>query len=312
MRLGYAWRMNTTLSLRSHLLRRVVRWLVAPTVSGSAPVTSRRRQLERLTKLSRLPFPPGSQIEVTTHGGVPGLWLRNTRVAQKRTVLYLHGGAYAVGSTEVYREFNAHLARALQAQIASIDYRLSPEHPYPAAVDDAFAAYQALLRQGIAPSDLVVAGDSAGGNLTLALVLRVRDAGLPLPSKLVLLSPWTDMTVSGQSAADKPRDDMLITASIRKSAQDYLAGTDARAPLVSPIFADLRGLPPTLIQVTDTEILLDDARRLADGLRTAQVPTELRVWPGLWHVWPLFAGKMPESDAAVAEIAAFLDRKTVG
>lgn len=303
--------MNTTLSLRSHLLRRVVRWLIAPTVSGHAPVTSRRRQLERLTKLSRLPFPAGSQIEATRFGGVPGLWLRNTRAGQKRTVLYLHGGAYAVGSTEVYREFNAHLAHALQAQVAAIDYRLSPEHPYPAAVDDAFAAYQALLQQGLAPSELVVAGDSAGGNLTLALVLRVRDAGLPLPSKLVLLSPWTDMTVSGRSAADKPRDDMLITASIRKSAQDYLAGTDAKSPLVSPIFADLRGLPPTLIQVTDTEILLDDARRLAEGLRKAQVATELRVWPDLWHVWPLFAGKMPESDAAVAEVAAFLDRKTV-
>lgn len=307
-RLGYASCMNTSLSLRSHLLRRVVRWLVAPTVSGTAPVAARRRQLERITKLSRLRFPAGSQIEATQLGGVPGLWLRNTRVARKRTVLYLHGGAYAVGSTEVYREFNAHLARAWHAQVAAIDYRLAPEHPFPAALDDAFAAYQALLKQGIAPADLVIAGDSAGGNLTLACALRVRDAGLPLPAKLVLLSPWTDMTVSGSSANDKPRDDMLITQSIRKSARDYLAGTDAKAALASPLFADLRGLPPTLIQVTDTEILLDDARRLADALRKAQVPTELRVWPGLWHVWPLFAGKLPEADAAVAEAAAFLDR----
>lgn len=301
--------MNTTLSLRSHLLRLVVRWLVAPTVSGSAPVTARRRQLERITKLSRLPFPAGSKVEATKLGGVPGLWLRNTRVAQKRTVLYLHGGAYAVGSTEVYREFNAHLARAWQAQVFAIDYRLAPEHPYPAAVDDAFAAYQALLGRGLAPSQLVIAGDSAGGNLTLALALRVRDAGLPLPAKLVLLSPWTDLTVSGRSATDQPRDDMLVAQSLREAARDYVAGTDAKAPLVSPLFADLRGLPPTLIQATDTEILLDDARCLAEALRKAQVPVELRVWPGLWHVWPLFAGKLPEADAAVAEAAAFLDRE---
>ncbi|MEQ1439783.1 alpha/beta hydrolase [Fontimonas sp. SYSU GA230001] len=303
--------MNKTLSLRSHVLRLIVRWLIAPTVSGTAPVAVRRRQLERLTKLSRLPLPSGTQIEATTLGGAPALRARNTRVACRRTVLYLHGGAYAVGSTEVYREFTAHLARAWQAQVYAIDYRLAPEHPYPAALDDALAAYQALLQQGVTAAELVVAGDSAGGNLSLALALRLRDAGLPLPARLVLLSPWTDMTVSGPSAADKPRDDMLITASIRRAAQDYLAGADARAPLVSPLFADLRGLPPTLIQATDTEILLDDARRLAQAMREARVPVELRVWPGLWHVWPLFAGKLPEADAAVAEAAAFLDGRRV-
>lgn len=298
--------MKTPLSLRSHLLRPIVRWLVSPTVSGTAPVAGRRRQLDRLTRITRLPFPAGTQIEQTSIGGVPGIRVRNTRVPQTRTVLYLHGGAYAVGSTQAYQEFLAHMARSWRAQVVAIDYRLAPEHPFPAALDDAFAAYRALLDEGVDPATLVMAGDSAGGNLTMACSLRVRDASLPLPSKLVLLSPWTDMTVSGNSAQRMQRDDMLITERIHASAVDYLAGTDPKEPLVSPIFADLRGLPPTLIQVTDTEILYDDARRLDEALRSADVASTLRVWPGLWHVWPLFAGKLPEADAALAEAAAFV------
>lgn len=303
-----AMKPSTSLSLQSRLLRLAVRWLVAPTVSGLAPVDARRRRLTLVSRLSRLPLPACTRIEPATFRGVPGDWLRNSRVRPRRTVLYLHGGAYAVGSPQVYREFAAHIARTWQAQVALVDYRLAPEHPYPAATDDVFAAYQALLEQGIAAADVVIAGDSAGGGLSLACALQARDAGLPLPAALVLLSPWTDLTVSGRSAAELRRDDMLDADRLRAAAADYLAGASPHTPLASPLHADLHGLPRTLIQVTDTEILFDDSRRLLDALHAAGTSAELRVWPGLWHVWPLFAGKLPEANAALAEAAAFLDR----
>lgn len=296
------------LSLQSRLLRLAVRWLVAPTVSGEAPVALRRRRLERVARLSRLPLPLCTRIEPTTLRGVPADWVRNTRLGQRRTVLYLHGGAYAVGSPRVYREFAAHIARSWQAQVAVIDYRLAPEHPYPAAAEDAFAAYRALLEQGIPAHELVVAGDSAGGGLSLACALQARDAGLPLPSALVLLSPWVDLAVSGDSAQRMGRDDMLDAQRLRAAGADYLAGAPVASPLASPLCADLRGLPRTLIAVTDSEILHDDAVRLHAALQAAGTVAELRVHPGLWHVWPLFAGKLPEADATLAEAAAFLDR----
>lgn len=295
------------LSLRSHLFRQVVRWLIVPCISGTAPVVQRRARLERTMRLARLPLPGGTQVEPATFRGVPGEWIRNLRSKPRRTVLYLHGGAYAIGSPNVYREYMAQLAQQWQAQIAIIDYRLAPEHPFPAALDDAIAAYQSLLESGIAASDLVVSGDSAGGGLTLACSLKARELGLPLPGALIVVAPWVDMTVSGDSAKEKTRDDMLVTARIKAAASDYLGGAAPTTPLASPLHADLRGLPPTLIQVTDTEILYSDALRLDAALRKAGVRSVLRVWKGLWHVWPLFAGKLPEADAAVKEAAGFVD-----
>jgi epsilon-lactone hydrolase len=296
------------LSLRSHLVRLAVRWLVAPALDTSRPLDLRRKRLERSAQLTRLPLPPCTRIEPATFRGVPGEWVRNTRHPQRRTVLYLHGGGYQVGSPAIYREFAAHLARAWQAQVALIDYRLAPEHPYPAATDDVHAAYQSLLEQGIAADALVVAGDSAGGGLTLACALEARDAGLALPGALVLFSPWVDLTISGRSALERDHDDLLGTEHLRVAAADYLAGAAPRTPLAAPLFADLHGLPPTLIQATDNEILCDDARRLADALHAAGTPAQLRLWPQLWHVWQIFAGKLPEADAALAEALAFIEQ----
>ncbi len=294
------------LSLRSHLFRLAVRSLIVPCISDHAPVAQRRARLELTTRLTRLPLPAGTQVESATFRGVPGEWVRNLRITPKRTVLYLHGGAYAIGSPAVYREYMAQMAKQWQAQIAVIDYRLAPEHPFPAAVDDAIAAYQSLLESGVAATDLVVAGDSAGGGLTLACALKARELGLPLPDALAVVAPWTDLTMSGESA-QKERDDMLFNATMNIAAKDYLGGAAATTPLASPLHADLRGLPRTLIQVTDTEILLSDATRLDTALRAAGVSSVLRVWKGLWHVWPLFAGKLPEADAALREAAGFLD-----
>jgi monoterpene epsilon-lactone hydrolase len=297
---------SNALSFRSRLLRVAVRRLIAPIVSGDAPVPVRRRKLERLARMMRTPLPAGTQIETMQLGGVPGNWVRNTRVAAKRTVLYFHGGAYVAGSPTIYRDFLAQLARSWQAQVAAVDYRLAPEHPYPAAVSDVLAAYRALLEQGIASTEIVVAGDSAGGGLVLACLLQARDAGLSLPAAAVLLSPWVDLAVRG-SSAERGRDDMLDADRLRADAALYLAGAAPETPLASPLYADLHGLPPLLVQVTDTEILLDDARRLVDALHAAGIAAELRVWAGLWHVWQVGAGKMPEADGALREAAAFLD-----
>lgn len=295
------------LSLRSHLFRQAVRWLIMPCMSGLSPVAQRRARLERTIRWTSLPLPICTQVEKATFRGVPGEWVRQPRIKAQRTVLYLHGGAYLVGSPNVYREYAAQLARQWRAQVAVIDYRLAPEHPFPAAVDDATAAYQSLLESGIAASDIVVAGDSAGGGLSMACVLKARDLGLPMPAAVVVVAPWVDLTVSGESMS-KGRDDMLATERIKAAAADYLGGAAPTTPLASPLHADLRGLPRTLIQVTDTEILYSDSIRLDEALRAASVACELRVWKGLWHVWPLFAGKLPEADAAVREAAEFLDR----
>ena len=295
------------LSLRSHLFRWAVRRLIAPALDTSRPLGPRRLHLEQAARWSRLPLPPCTRVEPATFRGVPGDWVRNTRQPQRRTLLYLHGGGYQVGSPRVYCEFAAQLARRWQAQVALIDYRLAPEHPFPAAADDAFAAYQALLEQGVDPKTLIVAGDSAGGGLTMACAIEARDAGLPLPAALVVFSPWIDLTVSGESALTRERDDLLVTEHLRVAAADYLAGAAPRTPLASPLHADLHGLPPVLIQATDNEILRDDARRLADTLHAAGVDVRLRLWPALFHVWQLFAGKLPEADAAIADAAAFID-----
>lgn len=297
-----------SLSLRARAFRLAVRWLLAPIVNGDAPAAQRRARLLRTIRLTRLPLPPCTQIEAATFRGVPGEWVGNARTPAQRTVLYLHGGAYALGSPQVYRELTAQIARRWRARVAAIDYRLAPEHPFPAAAEDVFAAYRALLEQGIPAQQIVIAGDSAGGGLALACALQARDSGLPLPAALVLFSPWTDLAVTGRSAQDNAqRDDMLRPDRLRIAGADYLAGASAQTALASPLNADLHGLPRTLIQATDTEILLDDARRLLDALRAAGTPAELRVWPGLWHVWQIFAGKMPEADAALAAAAAFLD-----
>jgi len=299
---------NASPSLRARAARVAARWLVSPSLSSSAPPAARRARLERVARYARLPPPPCTRVEPATFRGVPGEWVRNARVTPRRTVLYLHGGAYVLGSTKVYRELTTRIVRAWSAQVAAINYRLAPEHPFPCATEDALDAYRALLEQGIAAKDIVIAGDSAGGGLALACVLQARDSGLPLPAQLVLFSPWVDLTVSGHSAAELKRDDILDAERLRASAEDYLAGERPTAPLASPLFADLHGLPPTLIQVTDREILLDDSRRLLDALHAAGSPADLRVWPGLWHVWQVFAGLVPEADAALAEAAVFLDR----
>jgi acetyl esterase/lipase len=224
-------------------------------------------------------------------------------------VLYFHGGAYALGSAADSVGLAADVSRRAGARAISVDYRLAPEHPFPAALDDAVAAYRALLDTGVPSAKIAVVGESAGGGLVAATLVALNDAGLPQPSSATVFSPWADLTVSGASATTKAGLDPALTSkALRTRARDYLGERDTATPLASPIFADLTGLPPLLIQVGSHEILLDDAVRLASRAADHDVQVELQVWPEVPHVFQGFAALLDDADRALLAAAAFIKR----
>jgi phosphinothricin tripeptide acetyl hydrolase len=238
---------------------------------------------------------------------VPAEWLRPPAAVAGRVVLYLHGGGYVIGSPRSHRHLAAAIASAGAANALLLDYRLAPEHPFPAAVDDAVAAYRWLLDQGIAPRHVVIGGDSAGGGLTVATLLALRDASVPLPAGGVCISPWVDLTCSGESYRTKAEADPIVKRGpIEEMARAYLGDRDRRAPLASPLFADLRGLPPLLIHVGSEEVLLDDAVQLSERARQAGVTATLEVWDEMIHVWHWFLPMLDEAQAAVDSIGRFV------
>lgn len=245
--------------------------------------------------------------------GIKAEWAVPEGEDEGRAVLYLHGGAYVVGSAGSHRTLVSRLAQEAGCRALSVEYRLAPEHPFPAAVEDAVKAYQWLLDRGYEAGSLAIAGDSAGGGLAVAAMLSMRGKGIPLPAAAFHLSPWTDLEVKGESVGKVGwRDPMLSARALRREAAMYLAGRDPRDPLASSIYADLSGLPPMLIQVGTREILLDDAVRLVERAEEAGVAVELDVWPGMFHVWQFFATLVPESDAALEKAGRFLRRNTEG
>lgn len=249
--------------------------------------------------------------EPVNAGGVPAEWVSTSQSEDARVVLYLHGGGYVFCSIGTHRELASRIARASRARCLVLDYRLAPEHPFPAALEDATAAYRWLLAQGVSPQTLVVAGDSAGGGLTLATLFSLRDAGDPLPAAGACLSPWTDLEMTGDSTRPGAVDDPLVTLeSLTGMAQQYASESDLRSPLVSPVHGDYRGLPPLLIQVGTREVLLDDSVRVAERAKASGVDVSLETWPGLVHVWPLLAPTAPESEQAVARIGEFVIKHT--
>lgn len=225
----------------------------------------------------------------------------------EHVLLYFHGGGYVMGSPDSHANLTARLAVTADAKVVSFDYRLAPENPFPAAVEDGVAAYRALLDESIDPAKLAVGGDSAGGGLTFATLIKARREGMPMPAAAIGLSPWTDLT--GNSATYKSRadaDPMIEPGAIVETARDYLGTADASDPLASPLFADLAGLPPTLIQVGDAEVLLDDSREFEKRARTAGVDCNLEVWDRMIHVWQAFFPMLPEGEEAIGRIAAYL------
>ena len=254
------------------------------------------------------PSEPDIESEPVVANGVGAEWISAPGVAAAdRAMLYLHGGGYIMGSLNTHRDLMGRISRAAQARVLGLDYRLAPEHPFPAAVDDTVAGYQFLLEQGIPPERLAIAGDSAGGALTLAALIAGRDAGLPMAGAAVCLSPFLDLEGTGESIKTRADVDPIATPEVIDVwAKAYLAGADPRTPLANPLYADLAGLPPLLIQVGDHEVLLDDSTRLAERGRAAGVQVKLEVWPEMIHRWQSYAAVLPEGQQAVEDIGTFI------
>lgn len=248
--------------------------------------------------------PEGMSVVPVDAGGVAGEWIVAAGVSPRRTLVSLHGGAYSVGSLATNRRFSALLSAAAEARVLSLGYRLAPEHPFPAAVDDAVAAYRwLLLHERIDPRSIGVCGNSAGGGLALAALLALRDHGDPLPGGAVALCPWTDLEGTGESVIScADTEVMLDPAGLHTSAALYARPHELRHPYASPIHGMLHGLPPLLIQVSTSEILRDDSTRFAALAAAAEVDVTLEVWDDMPHVWHMFAGLLPEADRALAAI----------
>ena len=253
------------------------------------------------------PAPAGVLVQPAQLEGCTGEWLRPAGAEAAAVVLYLHGGAYITGSCHTHRGLAGHLAQAAGLDCFLLDYRLAPEHPFPAALDDAHTAYLALHAQNPART-IVLAGDSAGGGLALALALRLRDSGHPAPGAMALLSPWTDLTLSQPTHQSKAAVDPFFpdTSTLSTAAQLYVGISNLAHPLVSPHFAALHNLPRTLIHVGEHETLLGDAKTLAVNLQAAGTAVQLQEFQGMWHVWQIFAGRFAEADSSVRQLGTFL------
>jgi acetyl esterase/lipase len=293
-----------TLSRRARFFRNRVAQLA---IGEDVPIEQRRAAMDRIDSLPR---PRRVDYVDTVVGGVPAIVATPTDVEPVRHILYVHGGAYVVGSPRSHIAMCARLAKRAAATVSVIDYRLAPEHQYPAAVEDCVAAYRAIIGE-VDPSLVTIAGDSAGGGATLATLGALKAADDPMPGAVYVLSPWTDLTASGESVVTRVAvDPMFDGTGLHEAATTYAGDTPLDDPGVSPLFADPTGYPPTLIQTGMDEILLSDSTRLAERYEAAGVEVRLDLRDDLWHVYPAFAGYMPEATEALIRAAVFIREKT--
>lgn len=294
---------------RAALVRLGLRVALRHRARQNATVAGIRWRLRLFERL--VPRPPrGTRIVQLDAGGVAAERVAGPVSRSDRHILYLHGGAYVIGWPSLYRDLTWRIAAAAQATVLCIDYRLAPEHPFPAALDDAVTAYRWLLAQGAEPRHIAIAGDSAGGGLMLATLLRLRDEGTPLPAAAASVSPWTDLALTGESLRlNASKDPMVPVEAADRAVELYLAGADPRDPYASPLYGDPTGLPPTIILTGSDEVLRDDAVRMADKMRAAGCEVELDVVPGMFHGWHLFSRLMRESRVTIARIGAFLQTR---
>ena len=286
-------------------LQQIIQMLKAQPIAGHPTVQETRANFEQMSVL----FPVGDDVkcEPVSAGGVKAEWVTAPNADSGRAVLYLHGGGYVIGSIATHRGLAARISRAAKARVLLIDYRLAPEHPFPAAVEDAVAAYRWMLTSGLKASRIAIAGDSAGGGLTVATLVAIRDAKVVTPAAGVCLSPWTDLEGLGDSMKTKSSvDPMVQKEALLEMAAHYLAGQDARHPLAAPLYADLAGLPPLLIQVGTAETLMDDSTRLAERARKAGVKVTLEPWENMIHVFQAFAPMLEEGQQAIEKIGDFV------
>lgn len=276
------------------------------TIKGQRLSLEKKR--EQQAKNARFMNRPDTEITITPTqaNSVVATWIRPENAPQNKVVLYLHGGGYVLGGLESHQMLCSSLAKRAGLNLLLPEYRLAPEHPFPAALEDASQTYVWLLQQNYKPENIFIAGDSAGGGLVVATALHLRQNGILLPAAIICISPWVDLTFKGQSHQTQANTEVLLRADeLQAWAQFYTASHSPTNPLISPIYADLRGLPPLLIQVGSNEILLDDARKLAEKAQAEGVNVSLNIWPGMWHVWHSVGDFMPESRQAFDEIARF-------
>jgi len=295
--------------MASKELQTVLEMLRSRPVETDLSIEEQRAAME-----TGLQFPLAEDVhcEKVNAGGVPAEWIITPEESEGRVIYYFHGGGYVLGSVNTHREMISRLARAAGAKALAIDYRLAPENPFPAAVEDSVAAYRWLLSSGVDPARMVVAGDSAGGGLTVAALVALRDAGEPLPAAGVCISPWVDLECRWESVTSGTEDTgMLVREGVLQMAKAYLGAADPTMPLASPIHADLAGLPPLLIQVGAAGDLLDDATRLAERATTAGVDATLECWEEMIHVWHMFAAMLPEGQQAIDRIGEFIRKHTI-
>ncbi len=294
-----------SLSLRARLFQRII-----PKVMPSADLSP----AEQRAKVSRAVGLPNRRVEMVDLevGGVPVVRVTPKGAARRRHLFHVHGGGFVVGTARGFAGYLSELALQADATVTSVDYRLAPEHPYPAAVDDCLAAYRALLDE-VAPESLAVVGESAGGNAALSTLVRARDEGWALPAAAVLLSPWVDLTFSGGSMSRNESTELMLEPRLfRGWRAAYVGGQDPSDPGISPLFADLSGLPPLHVQATTAEVLEDDARRLVEKATGAGVDADLVVFDELWHIFQTQAPLVPEARAAMDQIVTFIRIHTLG
>jgi len=293
-------------SLQSRVLYHVVKHQLAKLARRNLPMPEYRLAREAAA-LRMFRMPADVRVEAAEVGACPGEWLRPAQQQGQGVVLYLHGGAYTGGSCITHRAAAARLALAARRSVFNLAYRLAPEHPFPAALDDALVAYHGL-RVAHTGAPIALAGDSAGGGLALALAVRLREQGAEPAAALALMSPWTDLALTHETHTSKAAVDPYFPTSerLRLAARHYAGSADLTHPLVSPHYAELHALPPALIHVGDREALLDDSLRLAQRLQAQGSSVSVKVFPGMWHVWQMLGGWMPEADASLQELGAFL------
>ena len=299
---GLEWMEVFKPSLRSRVIYGLIKLFYKPEIIETA---QQRGYLDGMRK--GMPSPAFLIPKPVDAGGVPAEWVVSDDEISNQVVFYLHGGAYVTRMPMLHRSFLHQLANASDAQILMVDYRLAPEYPFPAALDDALCAYRWLLNQGHAPKQIVFAGDSAGGGLTLATLVAARDRGFPLPASVILLSPWTDLLGTGEAIQELADEDVLLSwENLEECALDYAGSYDRANPLISPLYADLSGLPPMLVQVGGSEILRDDSTRLVEKIEQAGGQVQLVLEPFMGHVYPAYAPSIPEAVRAVNQIAEFI------
>ncbi len=276
----------------------------------NAPLPSSIQEAREASKALRKPLPAGTVVEHVIAGGVPSEWISAPNASSDKIFLCLHGGGYTMLSSKAFHPLASLLSTASGCRGLVIDYRLAPEHPFPAALEDATASYRWVLEQGYSARNVIIVGFSSGGGLALAAMIALRDAAVQLPAGAVLLSPWTDLAGTGESMTTRAEIDPMITPEMNRfHAALYSKGTDLHHPLISPLYADLHGLPPMLIHVGSDEIMLNDSTRLAERAKAAGVEVALDIWESMWHNWHAFAPQLPEGLRAIEQVGQFIRQK---